>query len=443
VNGLPAGWVATEIGIVTRIETGGTPPKAQVSYFGGPYPFFKPGDLDQGGLLQGAQETLSAEGLNMVRCLPARSVLVTCIGNLGKSGVTAEEAASNQQINALLPTDAAEPWYIYYWTRTIRSWLEENSSATTVSIINKSRFSRAPINLAPLAEQRRIVAKLDALTARTARARTDLDRIPALAARYKQALLTKAFSGELSADWRDGRSVEPWKQTTLKNSFKVVTGNTPPKGRADCYGGEIPFVKPGDLDSGHDIESTADGLTETGFALARHLPAGTTLVSCIGNLGKVGLLAKPGSCNQQINAILPSPIAAPRFIYYWAHTLREWLEESSSATTIAIVNKSRFECAKINLPALAEQVEIVRRIDQAFAEIDRLTAEAAAARRLLDRLDQAVLAKAFRGELVPQDPADEPASVLLDQIRAERAAAPKAKRGGRPKMASPVQMEAG
>lgn len=69
------------------------------------------------------------------------------------------------------------------------------------------------------------------------------------------------------------------------------------------------------------------------------------------------------------------------------------------------------------------------KIEKAFAEIDRLVAEAAAARRLVDRLDQAILAKAFRGELVPQDPADEPASVLLDRIRAERAAAPKAKRG--------------
>jgi type I restriction enzyme S subunit len=78
---------------------------------------------------------------------------------------------------------------------------------------------------------------------------------------------------------------------------------------------------------------------------------------------------------------------------------------------------------------MAEQIEMNRLLDAAFARADRLEAEATRARALLDRLEAAILAKAFRGELVPQDPNDEPASVLLDRIRAERAAAPKPKRG--------------
>ncbi len=100
------------------------------------------------------------------------------------------------------------------------------------------------------------------------------------------------------------------------------------------------------------------------------------------------------------------------------------------------LNQSILLRQQIPLPALDDQREAVERIERAFTWIDRLAAETTSARALVDRLDQAVLAKAFRGELVPQDPADEPASVLLDRIRAERAAAPKPKRGRSPRAAA-------
>ncbi len=87
----------------------------------------------------------------------------------------------------------------------------------------------------------------------------------------------------------------------------------------------------------------------------------------------------------------------------------------------------------IALPPIGEQQEIVERVRAALAHADRVEAEAARARALLDRLEAAILAKAFRGELVPQDSNDEPASVLLERIRAQRAAAAKPRRGRRAK----------
>jgi type I restriction enzyme S subunit len=77
----------------------------------------------------------------------------------------------------------------------------------------------------------------------------------------------------------------------------------------------------------------------------------------------------------------------------------------------------------VPLPSIQEQQEILRRIETAFAWVDRLATEATNARKLIDRLDQAVLTKAFRGELVPQDPRDEPANAPLERIRTEGAAA--------------------
>ena len=107
------------------------------------------------------------------------------------------------------------------------------------------------------------------------------------------------------------------------------------------------------------------------------------------------------------------------------------IQRHATGTDLPHVSGNDILTTTTPLPPLEEQRVIAEQIDRAFAEIDRLTAEAAAARRLLDRLDQAILAKAFRGELVPQDPADEPAGILLDRIKAERADMPTGARRGR------------
>jgi type I restriction enzyme S subunit len=102
---------------------------------------------------------------------------------------------------------------------------------------------------------------------------------------------------------------------------------------------------------------------------------------------------------------------------------------SSKAVAQSSISMGAIRATPVAIPPLEEQAEIVRRIESAFSWLDRVAADHAAAARLIPKLDAAILAKAFRGELVPQDPNDEPASVLLERIKAERAAAPKVKRG--------------
>ncbi len=103
--------------------------------------------------------------------------------------------------------------------------------------------------------------------------------------------------------------------------------------------------------------------------------------------------------------------------------------EDTKGVNIQHIGKNGLANFPIPVPPPDEQREIVRRIEAAFAKIDRLAEETAKALKLTDRLDQRILAKAFAGDLVPQDPNDEPATTLLARIRAERAAAPKVKRG--------------
>ncbi|MSU92082.1 restriction endonuclease subunit S [Rhodobacteraceae bacterium 2CG4] len=107
--------------------------------------------------------------------------------------------------------------------------------------------------------------------------------------------------------------------------------------------------------------------------------------------------------------------------------------EGYAKSTRGVNNVNSSQLSSLPIPALPieQQHKLVRRVEAAFARIDRMVEEATRAAHLLDRLDQRLLAKAFRGELVPQDPTDEPADQLLARIQAARAAAPKPQRGRR------------
>ncbi|TCT29733.1 restriction endonuclease subunit S [Martelella mediterranea] len=194
-----------------------------------------------------------------------------------------------------------------------------------------------------------------------------------------------------------------WVQTTVGEAFQTVTGSTPPKSKSDLYGTAIPFVKPPEL-ANSEVTTAKDGLTEKGRALARVAPEGSTLVSCIGNLGKIGLTAVDVAFNQQINAMLPNPnIALAKFVFYLTLSpqFQKQLFALSSGTTVSIVNKSRFNSIKVHLPPLEEQKRIVAVLDQAFAALDRARAHAEA-----NLADAEALFDAALNEVFNQPPTD-------------------------------------
>ena len=188
---------------------------------------------------------------------------------------------------------------------------------------------------------------------------------------------------------------------------RVSTGTTPPKAEPGHYGGRIPFIKPTDLDAGYCVTEAREFLTASGAAKARLLSAQSVLVTCIGaTIGKTGLSRVPVATNQQINAVEPDPaICDPRWLY-WAMTstrMQDAIRNDASETTLPILNKSRFQALEIMLPPVAEQREIVRRVEALFALADAIEKRVASAAALAGELTQAILVKAFRGELVPTE----------------------------------------
>ena len=162
---------------------------------------------------------------------------------------------------------------------------------------------------------------------------------------------------------------------------------------------------------------------------ARLLPAGTVCLSRTASVGYVTMMGRSMATSQDFATWTCTEALEPEYLMYALMAEGDDIRKFGMGSTHTTIYFPEIRALHIALPPIEEQREIVKRLKAGLARADRLEAEAARACALLDRLEAAILAKAFRGELVPQDPNDEPASVLLDRIRAERAAAPKPKRG--------------
>jgi type I restriction enzyme S subunit len=457
MSDLPTGWAETTLSMVASITTGNTPSTKNPELYGGSVPFAKPGDLDTQAPITSTEQCLSEEGASQARLLRTGAVLVSCIGNLGKVGIAGTSLATNQQINsAEFYPFIVDDRYGYYVCKTLKPWMEREASATTIAILNKGRFSEAPFPLAPLPEQKRIADKLDSVLVRVDACRDRLDRLPALLKRFRQSILAAATSGRLTEDWRakrfgispialDAKSplvifesdqealITNWTWERLTSLAKLESGHTPRKSVPEYWeNGTVPWISLQDIRAadGTEIFETKHKPTDLGIAnsSARLLPKGTVCFCRDISFGYVTIMGREMSTTQHFANWICGEQLLPKYLMYSFMAARNHLAMSGQGTTVTTIYMPALKELRLATPPLNEQTEIVRRVEILFAFADRLEARLATARRQVSQLTPALLAKAFRGELVPQDPADEPATELLKRLAAQREAAPKAKR---------------
>lgn len=195
---------------------------------------------------------------------------------------------------------------------------------------------------------------------------------------------------------------ENWVWVRLGAIAEIVTGGTPSKKHPEYYGGNFPFYKPSDLDQGRLTYDASEYLSEEGKNVSRIIPKNSTAVCCIGSIGKCGYLMCEGTTNQQINSAIPKINSLCLYYYLCTENFVQDLLSMASATTIAIVNKSKMESCAFPLPPISEQQRIVERIEELLAKLDE------AKERLQDVADSfavrkaAILHNAFTGELTKQ-----------------------------------------
>jgi type I restriction enzyme, S subunit len=308
-------------------------------------------------------------------------------------------------------------------------------TGTTIRHFPQVALQRLGLPVPPLAEQHRIVAKLNVLTACLARARTELDRVPVLSRKLRQTAMTVCFDcqsvssttlGDLLQGIESGKNLRCEERPPRAGEKGVIKVSAVTWGRFDprqskTFPGDYTPPEKARIKQGDLLISRANTLELVGApVIVEEQPDGLFLSD------KVLRLVLEEKDKRWVHWFLRSPAG------------RAQIENLATGNQLSMRNISQDALRRISIPYpdAVQRGSAIAALEAAFARANRLEAEAARARVLLDRLESKILAKAFRGELVPQDPSDEPAQAILDRIRTQRTAAPRVKRGRRAKEAT-------
>lgn len=442
---LPQGWDMTSLGDMCGTGQYGWTTKAMSQ---GSVKYLRTTDITKGQIdwhsVPYCQETPS--DLDKYR-IQENDLLISRAGSVGFSILIGEIPSPTVFASYLIrfiPSKNIEPRYVAYSLRSPEYWQQISNASTGIAQanVNAKKLAELRIPVAPLNEQKRIADKLDTLLTRIDACRSRLDRIPLILKRFHQAVLAAATSGQRTEDVQTNHFKESgsnnYKISGKLADFADVIDPNPSHRYPSYEGGTIPLLATEQMSGLDSWDISSAKLTTSDFYEARKAAHDFLDDDIIfARKGRFGLARNPPQNSGYVFSHTVFIIRAkadkilPAYLLWFLRQecCIEWLLlEMNSNAGVPTLGKSVMERLPVQIPDYIEQQEIVRRIENRFAYVDRIEARYQSAYVQVERLTPTLLAKAFRGELVPQDPNDEPASVLLERIRAERAAQPAKKR---------------
>ncbi len=453
---LPEGWTAADVGSVFRFSGGGTPNRSQPRYWGGAIPWLSSGDIKSTRISK-ASECITEEGLaNSSGRLCAKGTVIVVV----RSGILKHTlpiallerpAAINQDLRCLDSGNAdLNAWLALALRAYSPQILEQNREGTTVQSVKTETLRGFQLPLPPLAEQKRIVAKVEALLARVNAAQQRLVKAPAILKRFRKAVLAAACSGRLTGDWRrqvgDNPStthepVDEMPDIPVEWQYERAADIVEP-GTVISYGivlpgpnqaTGVPYVRGQDIDDCGNI--LVNQLWKTSPEIAsKHkrseLRVGDVLLCVIRHLrvAVVPIGVDGANLTQGTVRLRPSNrILAEYLCHYLASPqAQEWMKARYIGMSMPRINVEHAREIPTAVPPVAEQHEIVRRVEALFRLAHAIEKRVAAATARAVSLTQAILARAFSGELVPTEAElarregreYEPARALLEQLKA-------------------------
>jgi type I restriction enzyme S subunit len=457
---LPEGWANAVLPSVADIVMGQSPPGSTYNEERRGLPFFQ-GKAEFGPKHPAVCKWCTAP----TKIAEPGDVLMSIRAPVGPTNVADRRCAIGRGLAAIRPLAGVPTDLILYAIRLQEAELAEQGTGSTFTAINREHLDNIQLPLPPLAEQKRIVAKVEALLGRVNAARERLRNAPAILKRFRQAVLAAACSGRLAADWRelnaqpdsslaegvgDGESDAPatWSITHLRELVASLEQGWSPKCELDASSSpevwgvikttavqQLRFLEqenkrlPDSLKPREDLEICPGDLLIT-----RAGPRARAGVSCLVRSVRRHLIV----CDKVYRFRANETSASPQYLVFALNTpvMIDLIDALKTGTSDSGLNlpQDTFLAIEVPCPPLREQHEIVRRVEALFKLADAIERRVAAGTARADRLTQAILAKAFRGELVPTEAElarrehrdYEPASALLARIRAERANPPTA-----------------
>ena len=347
------------------------------------------------------------------------------IGRAGVSKSDYDDVAFGAFLTLLRPIDCVSKPFIGYFFQSdlYRERIRSLASGVNINNIRAEYITESPMPLPPLAEQQRIVNRIEYLFAKLDEAKEKAQSVLDSFETRKAAILHKAFTGELTAKWRaeNGMGMDSWKPTTAQNLFSYVTSGS--RGWAQYYAdsGAV-FLRMGNLDHG-TIELD---LSDLQFV---HLPdkaegqrslvqKNDILISITADVGMIGFVRNidfEAYINQHVALARPANTESAEFIAWYLVSdvgLQQFRSKQRGATKIGL-GLNDIRTLSLSMPTLGEQKEIVRILDSLFAKEQQAKEAAEAVLEKIDLLKKSILARAFRDELGTNDPTEESAVELL------------------------------
>ena len=355
------GWEIKKLGEVCTIERGGSPRpiQAYITESDDGINWIKIGDATDGSkYITSTKEKIKPEGMKKSRFVHKGDFILSNSMSFGRPYILAVDGCIHD--GWLVIHDDSNRFdknYLYYYLGSPNIYNEFKRLAVggVVNNLNSELVRSVNVCIPPREEQERIVAELDCLSGVIEKKREQLKQLDALA----QSIFYQMFGAPITNE-------KGWEVKKLGEVGKVITGNTPSTKDEENYSSnDYCFVKPSDIGKDYvtKIENTEFYISEKAFSQSRRLSKGSVLTTCIGIIGKVGILKVDATCNQQINAILPDENSVSEYVAWAIYLTRSVLENIANAPVVPIINKGEFSNIVIPLPPKALQQEFADKIE--------------------------------------------------------------------------------